>query len=175
MKLLGYFDRVMYGVGLFFILSYIAVAFPTDIIHPFLLTPAADIEVYNYVDNISNWLRFVLVLSLWYDTSIYKGRVNATSEYLEQDGLNRKVYNRVKKSTQAARKFILIPVIYCIKELLDYLAYENNINAISDCFNPFWFLIFWELLPVAILLTWAAISAYRILNHVNHTNSERRP
>lgn len=168
MKLLGYNKRIISGIGLFFILCFASMGSPSDIIHPFFLIPAAELEIYNYVEHITVWLRFLILFGMLYDTLYYLGRLINALEHLELGSVVQKIHKGIKKTTRIARVFTLISIIYCFKELIDYLTYENYI---PDCFDHFWFLILWEMLPVAILFIWATLTAYRIIYHANNTNN----
>lgn len=146
MKLLGFKERMIGWLMLYVALGFIPLAFTEALIHPFLLTPAAEVEKYNYARNIVDCIKPAILLHVLYASFLYLGQVN----------IDPTVNNWIKKSTQDVGKVVLALIAYHGKELLDYLAYEN---AVPECFNPAAFLFLWELLPVFLLLLWAIITA----------------
>lgn len=124
------------------VIGFMPLAFTGKIIYPFLLTPAADIEKFNYVSHIVDCIQPCILLYVLYASIIHLSRIN----------IDQRVNTWVKKSTQDVGRLVIAILIYQVKELFDYLTYENTI---PECFNQTWFLFLWELLPVAVLLFWA--------------------
>lgn len=133
---------------LYLCIGYLPIAFSGRVIYPFPLTPNAGIEFYNYAAGIVICAQPIILLFLLRSVLLYFQRVN----------LDRRINDWIKKSTQDVLKMVFAVLLFRIKELGDYLFFEN---VVPSCFDPFWFLVAWEIAPVVLLITWALISAKR--------------
>lgn len=144
MKLLGFKEMVKGWLVFSLALGFLPLAFTEKIIHPFLLTPAAEVEKYNYVAHIVVCIVPIILLGVAYAIVSYYSKIN----------IDERLNKLVKNNNKSISRLLLALIIYYVKELFDYLTYEN---AMPECFNHAWFLILWELLPVFLLLFWALV------------------
>lgn len=142
MLLLGFKNRMIGYLMLYISMGFIPLAFSGELIRPFLLTPGAEVEKYNYAAGIVNSVQPGLLLYVLYACLGYFSTVNLDST----------VNDWIKTSIQDVGRVVLALLIYQVKELADYLIFEN---VVPDCFSAFWFLIFWELCPIGIILAGA--------------------
>lgn len=145
MLLLGFKNQMIGWLMLYITIAFIPLAFSADLIHPFLITPSASIEKYNYAAGIVDKIQPCLLLYVLYSSLSFLGLVNVDST----------INNWIKKSTQDVSKVVLVVFFYQVKELCDYLLFEN---VVPCCISQFWFLILWELLPIVIIMVWAILN-----------------
>lgn len=146
MRLLGFKNQIIGWLILYIILGFVPLAFSGEIIHPFLITPEADVEKYNYAAGIVDTLQPCLLLYLLW----------ASIDFLNHVNIDPKVNDWIKKSTQDVSAIVLALLFYQIKEVVDYLLFEN---VVPECVSQIWFLVVWELMPVITIMVWAILKA----------------
>lgn len=142
MLLLGFKNRMIGWLMLYVSIGFIPLAFSGKIINPFLLTPEAAVEKYNYAAGIISNVQPIILLYVLY----------ACIKYLSKVNIDTLLNNWIKKSIQDVARVVVALLLYQVKELADYMVFEN---VVPDCFSAFWFLIFWEFCPIALVMVWA--------------------
>lgn len=144
-RMLGFKNRMIGWLMLYVSIGFIPLAFSGELIRPFFLTPDAEVEKYNYAANVVRAFQPIMMLYV----------IIAMLNYIGQVNIDERVNEWLRCSIADIKRVVFAVLLYRIKELADYLVFENVVPA---CFSPFWFLIFWELIPIAILMLWAVVA-----------------
>jgi hypothetical protein len=149
MHLLSFKRLTMGWLMLYISIGFLPLAFGSKLINPFFLTPENEVEKYNYVAGLVHSIQPAILLFVLYSCISYLSQVNIDS------ALN----NWIKVSFKDVSRVVMALLLYQFKELLDYMVFEN---VVPECFSPFWFLFFWELLPIVMLMVWATTNTRKI-------------
>ena len=137
------FKKLMIGwLMLYISIAFLPLAFSSKLINPFFLTPESVVEKYNYVAGLVHAIQPAILLFVLYSCISYLNQVN----------LDTLLNNWIKVSFKDVSRVVMALMLYQFKELLDYMVFEN---VVPTCLNPFWFLFFWEFMPIVILMVWA--------------------
>lgn len=143
--MLGFKNRIIGWLMLYVSIGFIPLAFSGELIYPFFLTPEAEVEKYNYAANVVRCFQPIMMLYM----------ITALLNYISEVNIDQHLNNWLRDNLADIKRVVIAVLLYRIKELADYLVFENVVPA---CFSPFWFLIFWELMPIAILMLWAVVA-----------------